>query len=247
MGDQTTSAKQLRENLAEIKARMADACARADACTRSERATSEPSLVAVSKTHPPSAIRTLYDAGQRHFGESYVQEWQDKAGELPDDIVWHFIGHLQSNKAKYLADEIRLVHSVDRKSVMKKLHRRSNERVDVLLQVNIAAQDTKSGVAPDELMGLLERTRDYPSVIVCGLMTIPPYVDDPEDNREHFRRMRELFEQARVWLEANAPQDVDRFEHLSMGMTGDFEVAIEEGATLVRVGTGIFGKRQYDQ
>jgi pyridoxal phosphate enzyme (YggS family) len=246
MAEQTTSPDTLRQNLDEVNERITRACEH----RREDRGggpASDVTLVAISKTHPTSAIQTLYDAGHRHFGESYVQEWQDKASELPDDIVWHFVGHLQSNKAKYIADEIALVHSVDRKSVMKKLHRRSEERVDVLLQVNIAGQDTKSGVAPDELLELLERSRDYPSMQVCGLMTIPPYVDDPEENRPHFRRMRELFEQARAWLAEHAPNDVDAFEHLSMGMTADFEVAIEESATIVRVGTGIFGQREYDQ
>jgi pyridoxal phosphate enzyme (YggS family) len=245
MSDPTTSAdayepETLRQSLAEVQKRVAEALVRAPG-------TDEVILVAVSKTHPVDAMSTLYDAGQRHFGESYVQEWQDKAAELPDDIVWHFVGHLQSNKAKYLADEIALIHSVDRKSVMKKLHRRSDEPVEVLLQVNIAGQDTKSGVEPGGLIDLLALSRNYASVQVCGLMTIPPYVDDPEQNRAHFQKMRELFEQAKAWLEENAAEDAAAFRHLSMGMTADFEVAIEEGATIVRVGTGIFGHREYDQ
>ncbi len=230
----------LRENLTAIERRVEQAC---DTAGRSPE---EVALIAVSKTHPVEAIQALYDAGQRHFGESYVQEWQDKARELPDDIVWHFIGHLQSNKAKYIVDDVALVHSVDRKSVMKQLHRRSDARVDVLLQVNIAGQDTKSGVAPGDLLDLLELTRNYPGMRVRGLMTIPPYVDDPEENRGYFRQMRELFERAQGWLEEHAADDAAAFEHLSMGMTADFEVAIEEGATMVRVGTAIFGQRHYD-
>lgn len=231
----------LRDNRAAVEERIRAACDRAG------RERAEVSLVAVSKTHPVEAIRALYDDGQRAFGESYVQEWEDKAEALPDDIAWHFIGHLQSNKAKYIVDDVALIHSVDRTSVMKKLHKRSEERVDVLLQVNIAGQDTKSGVSPDDLLGLLGQTRNYPSLRVRGLMTIPPYVDDPEDNRGYFSQMRGLFGQARHWLEQRAPQDAGAFEHLSMGMTGDFEVAIEEGATIVRVGTGLFGQRHYDQ
>lgn len=242
MADESTvqyDQQALRDNLADVQSRVRQACDRAG------RSTDEVTIIAVSKTHPAEAIQALYDAGQRHFGESYVQEWQDKAAALPKDIVWHFIGHLQSNKAKYIADDVAMVHSVDRKSVMKQLNRRSDERVDVLLQVNIAGQGTKSGVAPDGLINLLELTRNYPSVRVRGLMTIPPYVDNPESNRGHFQKMRELFERAKGWLEEHAPEDAAAFEHLSMGMTGDFEVAIEEGATIVRVGTGIFGQRDY--
>lgn len=240
-----TSAEQyapekLRARLGDVEERIADACARAG------RSADEVTLLAVSKTHPVGAIEALYEAGHRHFGASYVQEWEDKAAELPDDIVWHFIGHLQSNKARFVADRVAMVHSVDRKSVMKELHKRSAGRVDVLLQVNVAGQDSKSGVAPDGLVDLLERTRDYPSLRVRGLMTLPPYPDDPEDNRGYFRQMRELFDTARTWMHEHASDDANGFEHLSMGMTADFEVAIEEGATIVRIGTGIFGPRHYD-
>ncbi|MFP4599527.1 MAG: YggS family pyridoxal phosphate-dependent enzyme [Persicimonas sp.] len=243
MADSTTSQydpDELRQNLAEIRERISDACERAG---RLEDAVT---LIAVSKTHPVDAMRVLYKEGQRHFGESYVQEWQEKAPEMADDVVWHFIGHLQSNKARFIADDMAFIHSVDRKSVMKKLHKRSEERVDVLLQVNIADQESKSGVDPDGLIDLVELSRNYPSLRARGLMTIPPYVDDPEDNRPHFRRMRELFNDARNWLAEHGPEDLEAFEHLSMGMSGDFEVAIEEGATMVRVGTSLFGARHYD-
>lgn len=243
MTDESTSQYRpdaLRQNLAQVEQRIESAC---DSAGRSR---DDVTLVAVSKNHPIEAIQTLYDAGQRHFGESYVQEWEDKAAELPDDIVWHFIGHLQSNKAKYIADDVALVHSVDRKSVMKQLHRRTDERVDVLLQVNIAGQESKSGVAPGGLIDLLELSRNYPNIRVCGLMTIPPYVDDPEQNRAHFQKMHELFEEARTWHTQHSAEDVGAFVHLSMGMSADFEVAIEEGATIVRVGTAIFGERHYD-
>ncbi|MGM0557439.1 MAG: YggS family pyridoxal phosphate-dependent enzyme [Myxococcota bacterium] len=232
--------EQLRSRLDRVRERIRDACEHVG------RSLDEVTLVAVSKTHPVHALQTLYDAGHRTFGESYVQEWEDKAPELPDDIEWHFIGHLQSNKAKYLADDVAMVHSVDRKSVMKELNKRSQGRVDVLLQVNIADQDSKSGVLPDNLLSLCEKTLNYPNLRVRGLMTIPPYVDEAEDNREHFARMRGLFDEAREWFAAET-DDADAFEHLSMGMTADFEVAVEEGATIVRVGTGIFGQRHYDE
>lgn len=237
--DQYTSEK-LRERLQSVEERLEAACDRAgrdrDAVT----------LVAVSKTHPVGAIRTLHEAGVDHFGASYVQEWQDKAPELPDEVKWHFVGHLQSNKAKYVADEVEMVHSIDRRSVMKQLHRRSEEPADVLLQVNIADQESKSGVVPDQLPDLLERTLEYPNLRIRGLMTLPPHADDPEDNRGYFGHMGELFEKSRAWLEDCEERDAGIFEHLSMGMTNDFEVAVEEGATIVRIGTALFGPRDYD-
>lgn len=240
--------KTLRSNFEKVRKRIKDACARAD------RRLQDVTLIAVSKTHSVDAIRTLYDAGQRAFGESYVQEWQQKTERIRDpkysDIDWHFIGHLQSNKAKYIADEVSMVHSVDRRSVLKRLQKRSHEPVDVLLQVNVAGQASKGGVAPDEVIELLMTAREYQNIRVRGLMCIPPYVDDPENNRVHFRQMRQIFERALDWLR---DQDDDEFAAasacfrcLSMGMSGDFEVAIEEGATHVRVGTAIFGARQYE-
>lgn len=252
MSEDTTVSKNssadaaLRANLAEIRARV-DA-----ACSRAGRSVEDVTLVAVSKTHSVEAIRALYDAGQRVFGESYVQEWQEKRELLEGagcgDVVWHFIGHLQSNKAKYLADEVALIHSVDRKSVLKRLQKRSREPVDVLLQVNVGNQSTKGGVASNAVIDLIKTAREFADIRVCGLMCIPPYVSNPEDNRGHFRQMRQTFERAREWL--GAQEDGDEasanFRHLSMGMSGDFEVAIEEGATHVRVGTALFGARDYD-
>lgn len=237
--DQYTPEK-LRERLQSVEERLEAACDRAgrnrDAVT----------LVAVSKTHPVRAVRTLHEAGVDHFGASYVQEWQDKAPELPDELKWHFVGHLQSNKAKYVADDVEMVHSIDRRSVMKQMHRRSEKPADVLLQVNIADQESKSGVVPDELPDLLEMTLEYPNLRIRGLMTLPPHADDPEDNRGYFEHMGELFEKSRAWLEDCEERDAGIFEHLSMGMTNDFEVAVEEGATIVRIGTALFGPRDYD-
>ncbi|MFB6352036.1 MAG: YggS family pyridoxal phosphate-dependent enzyme, partial [Bradymonadaceae bacterium] len=206
-------AETLLERLDKVDSRIQRACRRAD------RDRDEVTLVAVTKTHPARAVRTLYDAGVKHFGASYVQEWQEKAPELPEDIQWHFVGHLQSNKAKYVVDRIAMVHSVDRRSVMKQLNKRSDGPVDVLLQINIGGEDSKSGVEPEELTDLLEKTLDYPNLRVRGLMTLPPYVDDPEENRGRFRRMRELFDEAHEWLEASDDRDASVFEHLSMGMT----------------------------
>lgn len=236
----------LEHNLKQVRGRIAKACERAG------RVAEEVTLVAVSKTHSVDAIRALYNAGQRIFGESYVQEWQEKRALLdaPEcgDLEWHFIGHLQSNKAKYIVDEVALIHSVDRRSVLKRLQKRSHEPVDVLLQVNVAGQASKGGVAPETVIELIKTAREYADIRVRGLMCIPPYVEDPEDNRVYFRQMRELFEQARAWLAEQADGDGARahFGCLSMGMSGDFEVAIEEGATHVRVGTALFGARNYD-
>lgn len=231
--------EQLHRRLKAVEARIQQAA------ERSGRDPADVTLVAVSKTHPVEAIEALYDAGHRSFGESYVQEWQAKAAALPDDIAWHFIGHLQSNKAKYLSDRIALVHSIDRRSVMKALHKRADRPIDVLLQVNVAQQASKSGVEPQKLQVLCEEIARYTQLRPRGLMTIPPYVEDPEENRPHFKAMVELFSRARAWLEGQGVE-TGRFEHLSMGMTGDFEVAVEEGASIVRVGTGIFGARSYD-
>jgi len=234
------AAEKLHERLQGVEERLEAACERVS------RLRDAVTVVAVSKTHPVRAIRTLHEAGVDNFGASYVQEWQEKAPELPDELNWHFVGHLQSNKAKYVADEVAMVHSIDRRSVMKQLHRRSEQPADVVLQVNIADQESKSGVVPAELPDLLEMTLEYPKLRIRGLMTLPPHAEDPEDNREYFQHMGELFEQSRAWLEECDDRDADLFEHLSMGMTNDFEVAVEEGATLVRIGTALFGPRDYD-
>lgn len=204
-------------------------------------------LVAVSKTHPVEAIEALYGAGVRSFGASYVQEWEAKAEALPDDIRWHFVGRLQSNKAKYVADRVAMVHSIDRKSVAKKLNRRSEEPVDVLLQVNLGQQDTKGGVAPEKLKDLMDLVAGYSKLCVRGLMGMPPYSDDPEDSRPYFRRLRQALASLRVYVEEEYPERLEALTELSMGMTNDYEVAIEEGATIVRLGTALFGPRNYDE
>ncbi len=244
MTDSTTT----YEDADAIRARYADVQERIEAaCARSGRAREDVTLIAVSKTWPPAAIQVLYDAGVRHFGENYVQEWQEKVEALPEDIRWHFVGHLQSNKAKYIVNDVAVVHSVDRKSVIKKLNRRADDPVDVLLQVNVAGDDNKSGVAPDEVLRLLEMATARDDLRVRGLMTLPPYADTPEDNRGYFKRLRELLEPCQQWLkERDGMQRHLPCDQLSMGMSNDFEVAIEEGATMIRVGSALFGPRQYD-
>jgi pyridoxal phosphate enzyme (YggS family) len=189
-------------------------------------------LVAISKTHPPAAIREAYAAGQRDFGENYAQEWREKADALADlpDLRWHFVGGLQTNKVKYLAGRVHLVHAVDRVELARELSRRFGQKgavARVLLEVNTGGEATKGGCAPGDAPALAEAVRALPDLELRGLMCMPPPEDDP---RPHFRLLRGL-------------RDRLGLSELSMGMSADWEVAIEEGATLVRIGTAIFGAR----
>jgi len=190
-------------------------------------------LVAVSKAHPAVAVREAYAAGQRHFGENYVQEWRAKAEALADlpEIVWHFVGGLQTNKVKYLVGKVGLVHAVDREELAREIARRSAQRgiaTRVLVEVNVAGEASKSGCAPAEVPGLVAVVRALPGLELRGLMCIPPAEGDP---RPHFAAVRRM-------------RDALGLTELSMGMSGDYPVAIEEGATIVRVGTAIFGDRR---
>jgi pyridoxal phosphate enzyme (YggS family) len=200
-------------------------------------------LVAVSKHHPAAAVRAAYDAGQRRFGENYGQELRDKAAALTGlpGLTWHFIGPLQRNKVKYVVGTAALVQSVDSLELLDELEHRAAARgidVDCLVEVNIAGEATKSGVDLEEVAELLDGFAPRPHLRCRGLMTMPPFVDDPEEARPYFRALREL----RDRLAATPRRGVELAE-LSMGMTQDFEVAVEEGATIVRVGTAIFGAR----
>lgn len=222
-------------NLARIRTEIATVCAR---CRR-DPATVR--LVAVSKTHPAQAILAACTAGQLLFGESYVQEFLTKAEEITAPVQWHYIGHLQSNKAKYLPGKVALIHSVDRFSLAEELSRqwgRHGLTAEILIEVNLGGETSKSGVSEAELMPLLRQLATLPNLAVRGLMTLPPFVDDPETVRPYFRHLRELAEQIDA---LSLPGVVMR--ELSMGMSHDFAVAIEEGATLVRIGTAIFGER----
>lgn len=231
----------LQRRLEEVQRRVEEAIAR--------RGSEGPpvELVAVSKTHPVEAIRVLYEAGILSFGESYVQEWEEKAPLLPEDIRWHFIGRLQSNKARFLTDQVELIHSVDRKSLMRALQRRSENPVEVLLQVNLGMQKTKGGVAFEDLERVMEQAANYPNLRVRGLMGMPPYAEDPEASRPYFQRLRQGLEELQGFVERRFPERREELTELSMGMSNDFEVAIEEGATIVRVGTVLFGERRYDE
>ncbi len=198
-------------------------------------------LVVVTKTQTPERVRATYDAGARVFGENYVQEAAAKIDVLPRDAEWHMIGHLQSNKARKAVDLFSWIHTVDRPSVGRALERAAGGaggRVDVLLQVNVAGEASKSGASPDEAITLARRAGEWPHLQIRGLMAIPPFRADPEDARADFRALRALADRIREMGLPGVAMD-----ELSMGMSHDFEVAIEEGATWVRVGSAIFGPR----
>lgn len=211
-----------------------------EAARQSGRTPGDVTLVAVSKRHPASDIRALAEIGQVDFGENYVQEALEKQESLADLAVkWHFIGGLQSNKAKFVAGNFGLVHSVDSRKLAQTLHKKATGRnvvQDILIQVNIAGEVQKSGITEENLPTLAEEVMEMGGVRLVGLMTMPPFFDDPERARPVFSRLRELREGLEKRIGTQLP-------HLSMGMTGDFVPAVEEGATLVRIGTRIFGER----
>jgi hypothetical protein len=226
----------IRENLLRIQERMGAAARRAG------RRVEEITLIGVSKTHPAEAIREAYEAGLRHFGENRVQEWEGKRGGAEDlDATWHLIGHLQSNKAGRAAKLFHSVDSVDDFALAQRLDRARIEtgrtgKLRVLIEVRIAKEETKSGAEVGELSGLVEKIVGLPALELAGLMCIPPFADNPEKTRPHFARLQRLRDNLTKELGVGLPV-------LSMGMSHDFEVAIEEGATEVRVGTLLFGSR----
>jgi PLP dependent protein len=226
----------LPDRLAGVRARIAAAARSAGRDPASIR------LVAVSKTFPLDAVRAAYDAGQRDFGENRVQEALVKIGASDRfDIRWHLLGHLQTNKARRAVSAFQTIHSVDSIDLLRKLDQGAADAgasPELLIQVDLAREPTKFGATPDMVLHLLQEAAACRAVEVVGLMIIPPAVDDPEYARPWFRQLRELRDQ---WIAAGTPAAMLR--ELSMGMSGDFEVAIQEGATIVRVGTAIFGER----
>lgn len=199
-------------------------------------------LVAVSKTYPASAVSEAYQAGQRVFGENYVQELVAKAAEISEPVEWHFIGHLQSNKVRQIAGLVSMIHSVDRLSLAEEISRqwgKLGKICDILVQVNISGESTKSGMTEDGAVGLVKDIAALPNIRIVGLMTMPPFFDEPDLARPYFAELKRLS----VKIAKMGLQGVGMGE-LSMGMSGDFEAAIQEGATLVRVGTAIFGERK---
>lgn len=214
------------------------------ACRKAGRSRDEVTLIAVSKTKPVEMLSTIYNQGIRDFGENKVQEMCDKMEQLPSDICWHMIGHLQTNKVKYIVGHTTLIHSVDSLHLAKEIEKQAEKKdvtVDILVEVNIAEEESKFGIHKEETYELVRQIAALPHVHICGLMTIAPYVENPEDNRMYFRGIRQLSVDIAEQNIDNVDMDV-----LSMGMTGDYMVAIEEGATIVRVGTGIFGERNYN-
>ena len=213
------------------------------ACERAGRKREEVTLIAVSKTKPVEVLQEAYDLGVRVFGENKVQELTEKYDALPRDIRWHMIGHLQTNKVKYIVEKAELIHSVDSLRLAQAIKKEAAKRertVDILVEVNVAEEESKFGVRVDEVIPFIEKLALFSHIHVCGLMTIAPFVENPEENRPIFKNLHKLSVDI-----AHKNIDNVNVNILSMGMTNDYEVAIEEGATMVRVGTGIFGARDY--
>ncbi|MBR4831686.1 MAG: YggS family pyridoxal phosphate-dependent enzyme [Butyrivibrio sp.] len=229
----------IKENLEYVEKRIQEACKRAG------RDRSEVTLIAVSKTKPVSDIREAMACGITVFGENKVQEMRDKHTEITEPLSWHMIGHLQANKVKYLPGVACMIHSVDNRKLADEIEKQASKHdlvMDVLVEVNMAHEDTKFGLSPDEAIDFVKEISTLPHLNIRGFMTIAPYTEDPESNRVYFKGLRELKDQVNSLAIPGVHMDT-----LSMGMTGDYEVAIEEGATFVRVGTGIFGERDYSK
>ena len=227
----------VKENLRAVEERVEEACRRAG------RSREEVTLIAVSKTKPTSAIREVMEAGVVDFGENKVQEMCRKIEEIKEPLHWHLIGHLQRNKVKYVVDKAYLIHSVDSLRLAEEIEKEAAKRnlvCPILVEINIGEEESKSGIRKEEAVALVKQIAALPHVKIKGLMCVPPVTEDPEESRPYFRQLSSL----RKEIQAMELSGVEMKE-LSMGMTGDFEVAIEEGATFVRVGTAIFGARDY--
>lgn len=227
----------LASNLQEVERKILEACEKAG------RAREDITLIAVSKTKPVPMLKEIYDLGIRDFGENKVQELTDKAPQLPADLRWHMIGHLQRNKVKQVIDKAVLIHSVDSVRLAKAIEAEAAKKdiiVQILLEVNVAEEDSKFGLKVNEVLPAIEEIAAMPHVRIKGLMTIAPFVENPEENRTVFAQLQKLSVDIAEKNIDNVSVDI-----LSMGMTNDYQVAIEEGATMIRVGTGIFGEREY--
>ena len=213
------------------------------ACKRVGRNPEEVTLIAVSKTMPVEAIREAMECGIIEFGENRPQELRDKQAEITEPLHWHMIGSLQTNKLKYVIGKTVLIHSVDSVHLAQAIHEMSEKKgliTDILLEVNVAGEESKHGISPEELEATVRALTAFSNIRIRGLMTVAPYTENAEENRIYFRQMKQLMVDINSKNIDNVYMDI-----LSMGMTGDYEIAIEEGATLVRVGTGIFGHRVY--
>ena len=227
----------LKDNFEEVEKKIQAAC------DRSGRRREDITLIAVSKTKPVDMLKEAYDFGTRIFGENKVQEITEKYDALPRDISWHMIGHLQRNKVKYIIDKVDYIHSVDSVRLAETIEKEAakhNLTVKILVEVNVAGEESKFGLSPEEVLPFIEEISEFSHIQVCGLMTIAPFVENQEENRPYFSRLRKLS----VDIDSKKVNNVN-MSMLSMGMTNDYEVAIEEGATMVRIGTGLFGARNY--
>ena len=228
----------LKENLTKVEENIQKACNKAG------RKRSEVTLIAVSKTKPVEMLQEIYNEGIREFGENKVQEMCEKMELMPQDIKWNMIGHLQTNKVKYIIGKTSLIHSVDSLKLAEEIQKQAVKHdvtADILVEVNIANEESKFGISKDETIQMVRDIAKLDHLKIKGLMTIAPFVENPEDNRLYFREIKQLSVDINNQNIDNVCMDI-----LSMGMTGDYEVAIEEGATMVRVGTGIFGERNYN-
>ncbi len=230
---------EIQQNIIDIEKRIAAAA------QKSGRKREDILLLAVSKTIDVPRIKQAVDCGLKELGENRVQEILEKYDAMGKDVCWHLIGHLQTNKVKYIIDKVKMIHSVESIKLAEEIDKRakqSNVIMDILVEVNIADEQSKFGVTPKETLSFIKNIAFLDNIRIKGLMTVAPFVDNPEENRDCFRRMRQLL------VDINAEKiDNVNMNVLSMGMSNDFEVAIEEGATIVRVGTNIFGKRVYPQ
>ena len=229
----------IKENVAEVEARIQAACERAG------RRREEVTLIAVSKTKPVRDIYEVMETGIKDFGENKVQEMCDKMEMIQQPLNWHMIGHLQRNKVKYIVDKATLIHSVDSLRLAQQISQEAQKKSvesNILIEVNVAEEESKFGLSTAEVIQMVEEISKLPSVHIKGIMTVAPFTDNPEENRPYFRNLKQLAVDI-------AEKNIDNvtMSVLSMGMTGDYEVAIEEGATMVRVGTGIFGARIYSK
>lgn len=225
----------IKENLEEVREKIRQAC------QRSGRREEDVTLISVSKTKPVEMLKEAYEAGSRDFGENRVQEIMEKYGQMPEDVRWHMIGHLQKNKVRQVIDKAVLIHSVDTVELAEQIEKDAAKRdltVDILLEVNVAEEESKFGFRTEEVEAAVMKIKEFPHVHIKGLMTIASFVSNSEDNREVFKKLYQLYVDIRSKNIDNVNMSV-----LSMGMTGDYEVAVEEGATMIRVGTGIFGAR----
>jgi len=230
----------IENNLSEIRKRIADAA------EKSGRRAEDITLIAVTKTHPAEAINEAIECGVTDIGENKVQEIMEKYDLVKKGVRWHLIGHLQTNKVKYIIDKVHMIHSVDSKKLMEEIERQAEKHnvdsINILIQVNMSGEETKFGISIDEVDDMLEYAKTLKRVKVCGLMTILAKIDKGMSNRLQFRDINNKF----IDISKNKYDNID-MKFLSMGMSGDFELAIEEGSNMVRVGTAIFGDRDYSK